>query len=80
MDFLSKLIARISEPSTWAGIAAIAYGVGEAGKVNEAGEIAGVAGQAAEVAAGGGGWVGALTAFAAGTAAIFLREKGDQGK
>jgi len=63
-----------AEPSTWAGIAAIVYGVGGIGKINEVPGLAEAAGQAAEVAAGGGGWLGAVLAFAAGAGAVFLPE------
>ena len=73
---LEKLLKRLTEPSTWAGVAALAYGAGQVGQINEAAQVAEVAGHAAEVAAGGGGWLGAVIAFGAGLGAMFMPEGG----
>ncbi|MGF1609745.1 MAG: hypothetical protein ACFCUQ_10140 [Kiloniellales bacterium] len=75
MSIWKKFLGRLSEPSTYAGAAAVAYGVGELGKVKEAPAIAEAIGTAGQVAAGG-DWVATVAVLGMGIAAAFLPERG----
>lgn len=72
---LAKILARLSEPSTYAGLAAVTVGVGQVAKIEEAPEIARVVADAAAAVGIAGPW-GALAAIGLGVASIFMREKG----
>ena len=70
MDFLKK---RFSEGSSYAGLAAVAYGLGEFFKVNEAPAVVEAISEAGAAAAGG-GWLAGLIALAGGIA-IAVKDK-----
>lgn len=67
-------LRRVSEPSTWAGIAAVVSGAGVLGKVNEAPAIADAIGQAGPALASGDYLGGGM--IIAGALAMLLKDKG----
>lgn len=72
---MNKITERAAEPSTWGGIGALIYGLGEVFKINEVAQLAEAAGQAAQ-AAQSGSWVNAVTAFGIGALMAFMPERG----
>lgn len=70
-DWLKK---RLNEPSTYAGLAAIAMGAGQLAKVNEAPVIAEAITQAGPQLAAGNWLNAAMVAF--GALAVILKDKG----
>lgn len=70
-----KLLSRLAEPSSWAGLAAVVAGVGQLGKIEEAPAIVDVIGQAGQ-AVGANGPFGGLVALGLGLVAVFVGEKG----
>lgn len=77
MKFMMNMKKRLSEPSSWAGLAAVAYGVGELGKINEAPEIAETLQGVGAAVAGGADPMQAGLMGLFGLAAVFMREKKD---
>lgn len=73
---MRKLLKRFSEPSTWAGLAALTIGAGQIGKINEAPEVAAMINNAGDALASGSGLNGIITLLA-GLVAMFMREKGN---
>ena len=73
MNYIAK---RFTEGSTYAGLGAVLFGLGEMFKINEAAELAQAAGQAGQVVAQGGGWLGGLVALAGGVA-MALQDRKD---
>lgn len=73
---MDALIKRLSEPSSWAGLGAVAVGVGQLVKADEAPAVADVLAGTGQAIAGGLPWWQAAALAAGGIAAIFLREKG----
>jgi hypothetical protein len=70
-DWLKK---RLSEPTTYAGLAAIVMGAGQLGKVNEAPAVAdAIVAAAPHLAAGN--WLNALM-IGLGSLAVLMKEKG----
>lgn len=70
---------KFSEPSTYGGLAAITYGVGEVLKINEAAEIAHAlegAGQAIAASPDGNGLMIGITSIVFGILGVFFGEKG----
>jgi hypothetical protein len=70
-----ELKDRLSEPSTWGGLAAATVGVGQVAKIDEAPQVADVIGQAGQAAVTGdyvtAGAIGLMGLFS-----IFMKEKG----
>jgi len=75
MDWFLK---RISEGSTWAGLAAVILGIGQVGKINEAPVIADAVGQVGAAVGAGIDPVTAIVTAGAGAVAVFLRDKGGE--
>lgn len=73
MDWLLK---RLSEPSTWGGLALAVSGVGQLGKINEAPAVVDALGQGAQAVAHGTDPVTAGVMVLGGLLAAFMREKG----
>lgn len=71
-DWLKK---RFSEPSSWGGVAAVVYGAGVLGKIDEAPQIAEAVGSAGQVIATG-DYATGLGMMAAGILGAFMKEKG----
>lgn len=67
---------RVSEGSTWAGLAAIVAGVGTIGKVNETPHIVDAIGQVGQVVATGGFNWPSIAMIAMGALAAILKDKG----
>lgn len=73
---MNWLLKRLSEPSTYAGLAGVIVGAGQLGKINEAPAVAdAVAAGGQAVAAGAPAWM-AAAAVVTGLLAAFLKEKG----
>jgi len=72
MNWLKK---RFKEPSTWAGLPMIIYGLGEVGKVKEAPALAETVGTAGQYIVSGDTF-GGLAALVMGAAAAVLGEGG----
>ena len=70
-----KIKDRLSEPSTWGGLAAATVGVGQVAKINEAPQVAELIGQAGQAAVTG-DYVTAVGMGLFGLLSIFMREKG----
>jgi len=75
---MNWLLKRITEGSTWAGLAAVVLGVGQVGKINEAAPIADAFGQVAGAVGAGVDPVTAMFTVGAGALAMFLKDKGDK--
>jgi len=73
MNWLWK---RMSEGSTWAGLAAIMLGAGQIGKINEAPQVADALGQVAGAVSAGIDPVTAIITAGAGALAVLLKDKG----
>lgn len=65
---------RVTEPSTYAGLAGVAYGIGQIFDFDEAGQAGDVLGGAAQAAASGDPVV-TIGAILAGVLAMFMGEK-----
>lgn len=74
MDWLTK---RLREPSTYAGLAAIAVGAGQVADINEAPAVADAITTVGQSVAVMPGWEG-LVMGVLGALAVFLREKGEK--
>ncbi|MGD1880003.1 MAG: hypothetical protein ACFB13_21175 [Kiloniellaceae bacterium] len=75
-DILGKFLARLAEPSTYAGLAAIVSGAGLVGKINEAPQIVDAMSGAGQIVANGGGAWGGLLAVGLGVLSVFVPERG----
>lgn len=73
-----KVLSRLAEPSTYAGLAAVVAGVGSVGGINEAPAVAQAVGSAGDAAASYGPW-GGLLALGMGALAVLVPEKGKKG-
>lgn len=77
MTMWDKIKDRLSEPSTWGGLAAATVGVGQVTKINEAPQVAEVIAQIGQVAITGdyvtAGAVGLMGLFS-----VFMKEKGSK--
>lgn len=73
---MNYLMKRLREPSTWGGLAALTYGVGEVAKINEAGEVGRVVEQIGGAVAGGADPVTAGVMLLGGLFSVFMGEKG----
>jgi len=71
-----SFLARLQEPSTYAGIAAIAYGAGEVFKIKEAAQVADAIGGAGQAVASGADPITAAIVGIGGLLSVFLRERG----
>lgn len=71
MDWLLK---RLSEPSTWGGLAAVTIGAGQLAKVNEAPAIADAVGQAGQAFVAG-DTIGGAAALVFGLVAAFRKDR-----
>lgn len=71
-----SLFDRFREPSTYAGLAGIAFGVGQVVDFNESEQVAGALTQAGEVVAQTGDPVMGGVALVGGLLAIFMGERG----
>jgi hypothetical protein len=69
---------RAREGSTWAGLAAAIFGIGEIAKVKEAGAIAEAVGKAGEVMVSGGDWKVGVTVGIGGLIAALLPDRDDR--
>jgi len=76
---MKYLMKRVKEPSTWAGLSALIFGIGTVAKADGMPEIAGVVENVGNIVTAGGGSTDALlsggVAFLAGVASIFMGEK-----
>ncbi len=70
------LFSRFSEPSSWGGLGAMTFGLGELFKINEAPQVVAVIGQAAEQVAVTGSPVAGFMALGFGLLGVFFSEKG----
>lgn len=70
--FKDKVLGRLREPSSMAGVATVLVGINQMFDVNEVGKAADVINQAAQQPS----WLGAIIT-ALGAAAIIFREKGN---
>lgn len=72
-----KIKDRLSEPSTYAGLAAATVGIGQVAKIDEAPQVADLIGQAGQAAVTG-DYVttGGMLLF--GLLSIFMKEKGSK--
>jgi len=75
MDWFRK---RLTEPSSWAGLALSVAGVGQLGKIAEAPGVADAIGAGAQHVATTGDWASALVMTLGGVVATFARERGDR--
>ena len=73
---MHKIMDRVKEPSTYAGAAAMAYGVGELFKIKEAAPAADAIAQAGQAVAGGADPMTAGIMAVAGFLAMVMRERG----
>lgn len=74
MAFFDKMKARASEPSTYAGLALIAQGVGTVGQVNETAAAVTILQAVGQGLASGQGWWGVAMALL-GAVAVLKGEK-----
>lgn len=70
------LLSRFREPSSWGGLGAITFGLGELFKINEAPQVVGVIGQAAEQAVATGNPIAGFLALGFGILGVIFGEKG----
>lgn len=75
---LNKIIKRVKEPSSYAGLAAILVGVNELFKVKELEPVIDATIAAGDAVAATGSPVMALAALIAGILAMFMPEKGEK--
>lgn len=71
---MNRILERLREPSTFAGLSAITLGLGEVARINEAPAVASTIAHAGEQAITG-NFIGAGVALFTGLFAIFMKEK-----
>ena len=74
----SKLFNRLREPSTYAGLAAAAYGLGEVFKIKEAVQVSDTLAKAAEQSAATGDLTIPLVTIAGGVFSRLMSERGSK--